>query len=504
MAIEDGPNAELLKLWKSGNQHAARVLVDRYMLRLTSLVQSRLSRLLARRLDADDIVLSAWRSFFVAANRSRLQVPDDDDLWPLLATFTLRKLQRQAQRQLADRRNMAREMSMSDDDGWRELVSREPTSDDAAHLTYDIEALLAGLEPTDREILIHRLQGDELEAIASRMKCSERTIRRAMQRIRTQLAEYFEVTGDPAESSISVHEPRVINESATTIHLPAENRGRSSKPGQDSGQTPASISYQELKLEALIGRGGFGRVYRAYWMTTRELVAVKYLNKKFWHHDRSVRALIEESQKAQRISHRHIIRHHGWGQAPSGAPFLVMDLVQGPNLTDWIHESSFDVSEVESCARQICDALIALHQAGILHGDVSPGNVLRRAPNDFVLTDFGFSRSASEKHLARGGTPGFLAPEQLSSVFGAISEHTDLYGFGALLYFLTTRRAPFEGDDEFDVINQVLSTRSPAPIPDHCGLSSTWIEVIMKCLSKVPSQRGTTMSSVRKEFFRTP
>jgi serine/threonine protein kinase len=229
-------------------------------------------------------------------------------------------------------------------------------------------------------------------------------------------------------------------------------------------------------------------------MTTRELVAVKYLNKKFWHHDRAVRALIEESQKAQRISHRHVIRHHGWGQAPSGAPFLVMDLVQGPNLTDWIHESSFDVSEVESCARQICDALIALHQAGILHGDVSPGNVLRRAPNDFVLTDFGFSRSASEKHFARGGTPGFLAPEQLSSVFGAISEHTDLYGFGALLYFLTTRRAPFEGDDEFDVINQVLSTRRPAPIPDHCGPPSTWVPVILRCLSKVPSERGTLTS----------
>ena len=98
MAIEDGSNAELLKLWKSGNQQAAQVLVDRYMLRLTALAQSRLSRLLARRLDADDIVLSAWRSFFVAANRSRLQVPDDDNLWPLLATLTLRKLHRQAQR----------------------------------------------------------------------------------------------------------------------------------------------------------------------------------------------------------------------------------------------------------------------------------------------------------------------------------------------------------------------------------------------------------------------
>ena len=491
MAIEDGSNAELLKLWKSGNQQAAQVLVDRYMLRLTALTQSRLSRLLARRLDADDIVLSAWRSFFVAANRSRLQVPDDDNLWPLLATLTLRKLQRQAQRQLADRRSTARELSLNDDDDWQELVSREPAPNDAAQLTNDIEALLARLEPTNREIMMYRLQGEELESIAVRMKCSERTVRRAMQRIRTQLADYFEITNDPADLSPSV-----------TARPAADEDGRSSPRPLNPGPTP-SIRYQDLKLEAMIGRGGFGRVYRAQWKTMNCPIAVKFLHKKFWHHTIAVTALIEESQKAQGIEHRHIIRHHGWGQSPSGAPFLVMDLVEGLNLTDWIHDSSFDVSEVESCAAQISDALIALHQAGILHGDISPGNVLRRAPHDFVLTDFGFSRSSGDTHLVRGGTPGFLAPEQLSSAFGTISECTDIYGFGALLYFLATRRAPFEGENESDVLNQVLSSRSPAPIPDHCGLSSTWIEVITKCLSKVLSQRGTTISSVRSEVFRT-
>ena len=244
-------------------------------------------------------------------------------------------------------------------------------------------------------------------------------------------------------------------------------------------------------------------MYRAQWKAINRPIAVKFLNKKFWHHRVAVRALIEESQRAQRIEHRHIIRHHGWGQSPSGAPFLVMDLVEGPNLRDWIHDSSFDVSEVESCAVQICDALIALHQVGILHGDISPGNVLRRAPHDFVLTDFGFSRSVHETHLVRGGTPGFLAPEQLSSAFGAITERTDIYGFGALLYFLATRHAPFEGDNESDVLNQVLSSRSPAPAPNHCGLSPGLVQGIMNCLSKVPSQRGTTMSSVRAELFCT-
>jgi hypothetical protein len=71
-----------------------------------------------------------------------------------------------------------------------------------------------------------------------------------------------------------------------------------------------------------------------------------------------------------------------------------------------------------------------------------------------------------------------------------------------LLYFLATRTAPFEGDDESDVLNQVLSSRSPAPISEHCGLPQKLMMGIMKCLSKVPSQRGTAMSSVRKELFR--
>ncbi len=496
MPIEDDSNAELLKLWKSGNQRAAQILVDRYMLRLTALAQSRLSRLLARRLDAGDIVLSAWRSFFVAANRSRFQIPDDDNLWPLLATFTLRKLQRQAQRQLADRRSLARETSPTNDDHWQEFVSLEPTPQDAAQLTHDIEVLLSRLEPTDREILTYRLQGDELGAIALRMDCSERTIRRAMQRIRGQLADYFEVAYDSEKPSLASLNAGAVDESATALE--EHRRERTSKPDQVLGQMGPSIGYQELKLEALIGRGGFGRVYRAQWRTMDRLVAVKYLNKKFWHHEVAVRALIEESQKAQQISHRHIIRHHGWGRAPSGAPLLVMDLVNGPNLTDSIQDSSFEVSEVQSCASQICDAIISLHQAGILHGDISPGNVLRRAPHDFVLTDFGFSRSSDEIIATRGGTPGFLAPEQLSSAFGTISARTDIYGFGALLYFLATRRAPFEGDDDREVISRILSSqRPPEAIPDEERLSK-FVTLATACLVKEPSRRIATMEEVQR------
>ena len=296
--------------------------------------------------------------------------------------------------------------------------------------------------------------------------------------------------------------PALRTVDAASVRLGSGEKGRSSKSHRDRSPSAPSIPYQDLKLEAMIGRGGFGRVYRAHWKTTDRSVAVKYLNKKFWHHDMAVRALIAESQKAQRIIHSHIICHHGWGQAPSGAPFLVMDLVDGPNLTDWIHDSSFDVAEVQSCATQICDSLVTLHQIGILHGDISPANILRRASHDFVLTDFGFSRSIDDGHSAPGGTLGFLAPEQFSSAFGTISERTDIYGFGALLYFLVTHRAPFERDDERDIIHRILSSDRPPEVA-FPGMPLAKLTTLARaCLAKEPSERITTMEEVRSALHQ--
>ena len=99
--LEEHSSRELLQF---GNQHVAELLVRRYMLRLTALTRSRMSRRLVWRVDSEDVVLSAWRSFFVYVERDRFHVPADDSLWPLLVTVTLRKLSRQAGKHSAGRR----------------------------------------------------------------------------------------------------------------------------------------------------------------------------------------------------------------------------------------------------------------------------------------------------------------------------------------------------------------------------------------------------------------
>lgn len=155
--LSDATNQELVQAWQQGDQRAAQILVERYMLRLTALARSRLSRKLSRRLDPEDVVLSAWRSFFVATGEGRLAVPHDDDLWPLLVKLTLRKLSRQAARQTALRRDAGLEGSLDLERDWRAAVSRDPSPEEAALLADEVEALMASLDAGDREILTRRL-----------------------------------------------------------------------------------------------------------------------------------------------------------------------------------------------------------------------------------------------------------------------------------------------------------------------------------------------------------
>lgn len=213
--LEDASNRDLLDAWRTGNQYAATVLVRRYMGRLTSLASSRLSRKLARRLDAEDVVLSAWRSFFAATGRYQVDVPGDDNLWPLLVTMTLRKLSRQAARHTADRRSIDAEVQLHDETNWPVIVSQDPTPAEAAMVTDEIENLMSGLAPIDREILTKRLQGEQHASIAAAVGCSERTVRRSLARLRERYLAAGQIDGTPSsqygDSDVSARDSSTTN-----------------------------------------------------------------------------------------------------------------------------------------------------------------------------------------------------------------------------------------------------------------------------------------------------
>lgn len=486
--LESSTNQELLLAWKKGSEGAAQVLVQRYLVRLTALARSRLSRKLARRLDPEDVVLSAWRSFFVAADAGRLSVPADDNLWPLLVTLTLRKLARQSARHGAKRRFLKDEIYQENLDFWQEAVSREPSPQDAALVVDEVKSLMTQLDATDREILSRRLRGDQQSEIAQALNCSERTIRRSLQRIRALFLQRQEGSEE------------------FTVKPDQENLGtdsRTSSPPvpftiRQIQQPEPTFAYSEFRLQKLIGNGGFGKVYRAHRTSDGSVVAVKFLKKQFWRDQRAAQTMIDEVMRAAALCHPNIVRYLGWGRSPQGAVFLVMDWVNGPNMQSVRTQRPLTIPEVLHCGIAISEALTAAHAAGILHGDITPANVLLSPDGTPLLSDFGFARSLSHpQREQRGGTPGFLAPEQLADVFGPLSERTDVYGLGGLLYALISGRAPMEGRDVPEILANTLSSQSPICLRSEFPDIPSELDVLMRwCLHKEPSERPASVAEI--------
>ncbi len=178
------PSEQLLLRCREGDEDAAREVFERYLVRLTSLARSRLASRLARRTDPEDIVLSAYRSFFLGARDGRFTLQRSGDLWRLLASITMHKLHRQVKRHTAESRDVQRENSeISEFD-----FSQAPTAEVVVTLADELETILRPLDPFLRRVLELRLQGQSLEEIAAITLRSERTVRRCLAELREAIA----------------------------------------------------------------------------------------------------------------------------------------------------------------------------------------------------------------------------------------------------------------------------------------------------------------------------
>ena len=181
---------ELLVRYQRGDPTAAEAIFARYANRLLALARSRLSPKLARRVDADDVVQSTYRSFFVRARGGEFVAGRDGDLWALLATITLHKLGRQSQRHQAAKRSLQREVSVPCGaiDSLANLADREPSPADVVAAVEELHWLMSQFDPIQRKALQLRLQELTTEEIATTIGRSERTIRRWLLEARELLA----------------------------------------------------------------------------------------------------------------------------------------------------------------------------------------------------------------------------------------------------------------------------------------------------------------------------
>jgi tetratricopeptide (TPR) repeat protein/predicted Ser/Thr protein kinase len=250
---------------------------------------------------------------------------------------------------------------------------------------------------------------------------------------------------------------------------------------------------QRYRLDAELGRGGMGVIYRAHDALLDRTVAVKVLTQRGLGSQGRAR-LLREAQAAARLNHPNIVAVYDAGET-DGLPFIVMEYVPGTSLHD---QPPAEIERIVSVAQQLCAALGHAHEHGIVHRDLKPENVIMEADGNVKLTDFGLARSREASRLTQEdalvGTTFYLAPEQ--ALGGELDGRADLYALGVLLYELLTGRLPFTGDDPLAIISQHLHAPAVPPSTFRPDLPAALEAIVLKLLAKDPADRFASAGEV--------
>jgi len=249
---------------------------------------------------------------------------------------------------------------------------------------------------------------------------------------------------------------------------------------------------ERYRLDAELGRGGIGTIYRAHDTLLDRDVAVKALSDPTLSVESRAR-LLREAQAAAQLNHPNIVSIYDAGEV-GDVPFIVMELVEGESL----HERRpQDLGEIISIARQVCAALEHAHAHGIIHRDLKPENVLLAPDGTAKLTDFGLARTVASRLTSEGtiiGTVFYLAPEL--ALGQELDGRADLYALGVMLYELTTGRLPFTADDPVAVISQHLHAPIVPPRAKNSQIPPALDGLIVRLLSKTPADRPPSAAEV--------
>jgi RNA polymerase sigma factor (sigma-70 family) len=195
----DDESIVLLGRYRSGDAAAASAIFERYVSRLIGLARTRMSERLSQRVDPEDVVQSVYRSFFCKARDGRYELEKSGDLWKLLASITVNKVLKQAERHRQQKRSLAAERPLSGGEEFPaqlEFMARDPEPFEALALVEELEYVTRNLEPHERAILELKLQGQENEVIAKELDRSERTVRRTLEKIKAALEGRLAGTAD--------------------------------------------------------------------------------------------------------------------------------------------------------------------------------------------------------------------------------------------------------------------------------------------------------------------
>ncbi|MFO0553211.1 MAG: protein kinase [Polyangiaceae bacterium] len=261
-------------------------------------------------------------------------------------------------------------------------------------------------------------------------------------------------------------------------------------------------------LEGLLGKGGFGAVFKAREMRTREHFAVKILTRAAMAQPDAVARFRREAELAAALRNESTVRVVDWGDAGNGTPFIVFELLTGRSLEDLVEkEGALQAERALFVTLALLGSLEEAHARGIIHRDIKPGNVFLcdNPPGRIKLLDFGVAKSTlatvGEALTTEGlvvGTPAYMAPEQISG--GAVSPATDLYATALVLAEMLTGKAVY--DDSPLVVCAQKVRLLPPPFADVL-LGSPFGALLVRATQPDPAARYASVADLRRALVAT-
>ncbi len=240
-----------------------------------------------------------------------------------------------------------------------------------------------------------------------------------------------------------------------------------------------------------LGKGGMGRVYKAFDRKVKEVVALKLIRPEISADEKAIERFNAELRLARKISHRHVCRMYDLGEeGPSH--FITMEYVPGEDLKRFIKRSGqLTVGKSVSIAKQICEGLAEAHQLGIIHRDLKPQNIMIDSEGNTRIMDFGIARFLEGDGLTTQGmligTPDYMSPEQAE--LEDVDRRSDIYALGVILFEMVTGRVPFEGKTPLSIAMKHKSQPPPDPRELNIQVPEELSQTILTCLEKEKERR---------------